>query len=158
MAARALWVILAAIHAVVLMRTTVTGWQAGSTAAHLGALALLLAATAFFVLKTIDLPALRWGCRRRGAVVFLIVCAVVHQDMRAAVQGHLVLAATITTVASAIDWPRVRRWLLERLLDAIREAAAPRVRLTFSGVRDVDDAASSCMALAGRASPRGPPA
>jgi len=159
-AARVLWVLLSAIHVPILVGAVIRIAAHGPSASTVAGALLLLASTAFFVLKAIDLPALRWGCRRRGALAFLVVCALVHQDVRAAIQGHVVLAATVTTVASAVDWSRVRRRLLERVLDWVRAAAAPRIVPALVAAHRPDDVQSPRLGIfiRGRASPRGPPA
>lgn len=106
------WAALTAIHLPVLAASLTPflagTWHAGSVATLL----LVLASVAFFVLKLVDLPALRFRRRGRATLAFTVIAALIHGDALVGSVGEpaVLEVASVVLVAEA-----VRRFASRRL-------------------------------------------
>ncbi len=131
-ARRAWWALLILIHIPVLGsvgRSLLANPERGNWLA----LAALCLTVLFFVLKLLDAPFLRFRTRRGAAIVFLLVCALVHREIATtqAAQQVLKLAPMTLAVGVAIEGlhrstRRLRRGIRLRLREAWRRFIGAR--------------------------------
>ena len=99
---RVWWGLLVLIHVVPLQATTEKlvsgGWE--TTPAFNAA--VLWLATALFVLKFFNVRWMRWRMHRTGAMVFILVCALVHDGIAPAAARQAMLAELPTAAAAAL--------------------------------------------------------
>lgn len=113
---RACWALLVAIHVPLFFRVSGTLLAAGPSWGILTGWLPLAITLAFFVLKLVDAPLVRFRCRRTSVVAFILVAAMVHGDVQgmntaAVVETRIALVASLLVLVEL--WVRSRRRLTQ---------------------------------------------
>lgn len=158
------WASLAAVHigpVIASTRHVLVADERGSAAGC----GLLWLSLAFFALKAIDLPALRWRIRRAHVLPLVLGCALVHGDVAASRPEKPLFTELPQVVATCVAIDLIRRLAtrlpgaIDRLLDSLRTSLVPFMALACRGLIRRDSAPIPIIAAGmGPRPARAPPA
>jgi hypothetical protein len=122
---RGFWLALVAIHVAPLISVG-SQCRAGLSAVLLGKILGILLSMGFFGAKAAGARFLRVRCKWTGAIVFLAICSLVHQNLREEVFAEPAAIVSVAFIAAAARliprrvWPKLLGGVCEFLVSLLR--------------------------------------